>query len=141
MTPAAALVINVLALPAAGLARAATRMGAGAPDTDVTMRRVLMYVLLLLVAGVVFMLLTIWFRRQFLGGPKRVAPEGTVFSLADLRQLRADGLISQQEYEQTRDKIVQVAQKSLADASDDADKPPIDAPRTKDVDLIREAER
>src|SRR5688500_4192883 len=123
------------------IARAATRGGAVTPDTDETMRRVPMYLLLLLVAGVVFTLLTIWFRRQFLGGPSRTPPEGTVFSLSDLRQLRADGLISQQEYEQTRDKIVQVAQKSLADAADHADRPPIDAPRTKDVDLIRDAER
>lgn len=133
--------IHQLAGIAPVVARAATRSGARVPDTDVTMRRLLMYVLLLVVAGVVLILLTIWFRRQFLGGPQRTLPEGTVFSLSDLRQLRADGLISQQEYEQTRDKIVQVAQKSLADAADDADKPPIDAPRTKDVDLIRDAER
>ena len=129
-------------VPLLEILAAATRATRGIPqDTSSTMRRVLMYVLLLIVAGVVFMLLALWFRRQFVGAPKKSLADPASFSLSDLRQLRADGLITQQEYEMTRDRIVQAAQNAIADASDDADRPPVDAPRTKDVDLIRDAER
>ena len=125
----------------AALASTARPASGNPPDTGETMRRVLMYVLLLIIAGVVFMLLSLWFRRQFLGGPKRTLSDPTSFSLSDLRKLRADGLISEQEYEMTRDRIVQAAHSAIADASGDADRLPVDAPRTKDVDLIRDAER
>ncbi len=122
-------------------AAAATDVARNSQDSSVALRRVLMWVLLLIVSAVVFMLLAFWFRRQFVGSPRTADAVGQAgFTLGDLRRLRAEGKISQDEYEMTRDRIVLSAQSALADAADD-DKPAIDAPRTKDVDLIRDAER
>ncbi len=122
------------------LAAAGQTGPAGTPDPGIGLQRALMWALLLLVVGVVAIWLAFWFRRQMLGSPRRNAPEAAGFSLTDLRRLRAEGKITKEEYEQTRDRIVQAAQRAISDASDD-DRPPVDAPRTKDVDLIRDAER
>ena len=110
-----------------------------APETRTSLWTVLMWVLLLLTAFVVMLLLAMWFRRQFLGGPRRHAHEAAGFSIADLRSMRDSGKMSQEEYELARDRLVRSAQQSLARmAGDDQG---ANAPQTKDVDLIREAER
>lgn len=117
-----------------------TRPGGLPPDAGIGLRRALMWALLLVISFVVLVLLAMWFRRQFLGGSKRSMLEPIGFSLADLRRLRAEGKITQEEYELTRDRIVHSAQVAAAAAAED-DRIPVDAPRTKDVDLIRDAER
>ena len=111
-----------------------------APETKTSVWTVLMWVLLLIVAFVTMLLLAMWLRRQFLGGPRRRAVEQGGFTIADLRVLRESGEMTQEEYEATRDRLVQAAQRKLARTSE-ADRTPPDAPQTKDVDLIREAER
>lgn len=121
-----------------GLLAQSTQPGA-APDAALGFRRALMWVLLLIVAFVVLVLLAMWFRRHFLGGPKRREREPIGFSLSDLRRLRDEGKITTEEYERTRDRLVHSAQVIVAEA--EKDRPRADAPRTKDVDLIREAER
>ena len=99
------------------------------------------WVLLILVVLVTALLLAMWVKRQILGRPGSRAREGAGFTLSDLRELRREGKISQEEYERTRDRIVQAAQVAIADAAGDMDRPAAGAPLTKDVDLVREAEQ
>ena len=101
---------------------------------------VMMWILLLVVALVTMLLLAMWFRRQFVSGPRRRATEPAGFSIADLRAMRDSGRMSEEEYAAARDQLVQAAQKNMA-RSLGQDRPRADAPVTKDVDLIREAER
>lgn len=111
-----------------------------APETKTSLWAVLMWVLLLVVAFVTMLLLAMWFRRQFMGGSRRRAAEPAGFSIAELRAMREAGEMSQEEYEMTRDRLVQAAHRKIAHSAG-ADRVRPDAPQTKDVDLIREAER
>lgn len=124
----------------AALLELTTRATGVPPDASTGLRRALMWALLLIISFIVLVLLAMWFRRQFLGGTRRSALEPIGFSLADLRRLRDQGKITQEEYERTRDRIVHSAHFAIADAAKD-DRAPVDAPQTKDVDLIRDAER
>ena len=97
--------------------------------------------LLLIVAAVTAILVAMWVKRQIMGRPNARLREGVGFTLGDLRQLHQEGKISQEEYERTRDRIVQAAQSAIADAAGDEDRPRPGAPLTKDVDLVRDADR
>ena len=95
-------------------------------------------VLLLVVVAVTLTLLALWVKRQFLGGPEPTPPgQFGGFNLADLRRLRAAGKMTEAEFERAKALLVAPARKeTIARAGDERE----GDTRTKDVDLIREAE-
>jgi hypothetical protein len=119
---------------------AGATLGAAPRGGGTQLSQVLMWVLLLIVAFVVLLWLAMWFRRQFLGGPKGIGREPAGFSITDLRRLRDQGKITAEEYERTRERLVHSAQVAIAQAAQE-DGGRFKGPQTKDVDLIREAER
>lgn len=124
------------------LAAQGTGRAADLEDVGQGLWRALGWGLLLTVAAVVAFLLAMWVRRQMVGGPRRAVLEGGGFSLADLRRMRDEGKMSKEEYELSRRRMVAAAQRTLADeaAAHGEDAPRPEQPRTKDVDLVKDAE-
>lgn len=123
----------------------ATQPPAGRPDPEDVgqgLMQALGWGLLLTVAAVVAFLLAMWIRRQMIGQPRRGPVESEGFTLADLRRLRDEGKMTGEEYEASRRRMVEAAQRTLADeaATHGQDAPRVDQPRTKDVDLVKDVE-
>jgi len=106
--------------------------------------RAVPWMLLIIVAAVVLLVLAFWLKRRFFEGPQKTPDEAVGgFSLSYLRKMHAAGEMSDDEYEKTRERIVSRAQKRIREDAEKAGKAAEvrpDQPRTKDVDLIREAE-
>ena len=94
--------------------------------------------LLLLVIGVTLLVLAFWLKRQFFDAPKPLPPGNFGgFSLGDLRRLRAEGKMTEAEFERAKALLVAPARRDVIAAAGDEREADV---RTKDVDLIREAE-
>ncbi len=102
-------------------------------------------VLLVLIAATVLILIGLWLKRRYLDDderPDRVLSSG--FGLSELRAMRERGELTDDEFERARTRIVKRAQDEVAadvSAAGDPDRPPAEAARTTDVDLVREAEQ
>ena len=122
------------------------------PDKSTAVMTAAMWVLLILVAVVVLVLIGLAVKRRLwdddagggdgvtTGSPDRMAAG---FTVGDLRRMRDAGEINDDEFERARERIVAAAKRRMAQDArrqGDPDKPPPDGPRTKDVDLIRDAE-
>lgn len=104
------------------------------------------WILLILIVAVVLFVVALWAKGKWFGTPERQDyGEGLAggFTVGDLRRMRDSGEISDEEFERARERIVVAARRQVeadTQAAGNPDAPPPDAPRTKDVDLIREAE-
>jgi hypothetical protein len=96
-------------------------------------------VLLIVIAAVVIFVLALWAKRQFLGGgAEGTEPVTTGFGISDLRKLRDEGKLTNEEFERARDKMIAQAKKKH-----ELDRePPVQTehPESKNLDLIRDAE-
>ena len=94
--------------------------------------------LLFVVAGVTLIVLAMWLKRQFFGGPTPTVPgEFGGFTLGDLRRLRAEGQMTEAEFQRAKAMLVAPARRDVIAAAGDEREADV---RTKDVDLIRDAE-
>ena len=103
------------------------------------------WVLLIIVAAVVLLVLGLWVKKKITGDDDFEPPSMVMgsFSVGDLRRMRDNGEISDEEFERARERVISDAkerQEREAERQGNPDLPPPDAPRTKDVDLIRDAE-
>ncbi len=102
------------------------------------------WVLLIVIATVVLVLVALSLKKRYSnddGGGGDIPVGG--FMVGDLRRMRDRGEISDEEYERARERIVTAAKQLLAkdtEKAGDPDRPPPDAPHTKNLDLIRDAE-
>ena len=114
------------------------------PDGASAVIRSVFWVLLTIVVTVVLILLALAIKKRFSGGGEPgPGPIGGGFTVGDLRRMRDNGEISDDEFERARERIVAGAKRRLAEEAERAgnpDRPPPDAPLTKDTDLIRDAE-
>lgn len=122
----------------------ATASGPKSQKAAEGLTRALPWTLLIITATVVLVVLAFWLKRQFFPSPERsVDEQAGGFSLSYLRKMHAAGEISDEEFEKTRERIVSKAQKRIAEEAEQADERAAiqpGQPRTKDVDLIRDAE-
>ena len=106
--------------------------------------RSVFWVLLTIVVTVVLVLLALAVKKRFsAAGDVGPSPVGGGFTVGDLRRMRDNGEISDEEFERARERIVAGAKRRLAEEAERAgnpDRPPPEAPLTKDTDLIRDAE-
>jgi hypothetical protein len=103
------------------------------------------WVLLIIVAAVVLLVIALAVKKRF-GERDAVSPDvvGAGFTIGDLRRMRDSGEMSDEEYERARERIVAAAKRRLEEDAQKQvprDRAPADAPLTKDIDLIRDAEK
>lgn len=104
------------------------------------------WILLILTVSVVTIVVALWVKGKWFGHPQRQDyGEGLAggFTVGDLRRMRDAGELSDEEFERARERIVVAAKRQVETetrAAGNPDAPRPDAPQTKDVDLIREAE-
>ena len=115
----------------------------GTQEVSQGLLRAIGWGVLLVVVAVVAIILAMWVRRRMLGEPSAREESIGGFTLGDLRRMRDEGKLTRKEYEESRRRIVEGAQRALAReaAQGGRDIPSPELPRTKDVDLIRDAER
>ncbi len=97
-------------------------------------------ILLVLVGAIVLLLIGLWGKRRFLDDDDEGVSMGGIsgFGISELRRLRDEGQLTEEEFERARDRIVASARRDTLDEPEPASPP--DRPRGKNLDLIREIE-
>ncbi|MEM7809096.1 MAG: hypothetical protein AAF561_13385 [Planctomycetota bacterium] len=95
-------------------------------------------ILLVLIGAIVLLLIGLWAKRHFLDDdePEGISMSG--FGIGELRRLHKDGKLSDAEFERARNRLVATAKREHLE--DEAEAPPADRPRGKNLDLIRDLE-
>ena len=85
-----------------------------AAESNIAIQRIVIWSIGLLLALLVMMGLIVWLRKR-MSSISELGPQG--FTLADLRELRRKGAMTEEEFEQAKAKLVQAVQAATARAA------------------------